>query len=91
LAIPAPAEYLMTTRVYVTSPSAAEIFCRLERDTEGGGTDLWGYQPLAANAPTVVLDETQFAINREIRLFCGGTRDVDFSISKIELLAKRLP
>jgi len=89
MAVPAPAEYLITARVHVTSPVNAEIFCGLEKDNDGGGTHILAGE-LTANAPTVVSGELRVNSSREVRLFCGATRDVDLNISKIELFAKRV-
>jgi hypothetical protein len=92
IAVPAPGEYLMTVRVYVTSPvNGAWIACSLAADSNDGGSEVIHTDPLLAAEPTVRVGEGLHVINKEIRLKCDATRDVDMSISKVELLAKRLP
>jgi hypothetical protein len=92
LAIPAPGEYLLTTRVDVTSPvDAATIWCRLVKDNDDGVGPGFTSNPLAASAPTVVIGESRIVVNRETRVECAGTSGVALNVSKIELLAKRFP
>ena len=96
LAVPVPGEYLAAARVYVTSASYDEalLMCELDKDTStgGGGGFLNFYTDgLKAIAPTVVVGEGRSVVGSEIRLDCGGSLNAVFNISRVELLAKRLP